>query len=234
VRLIVLYMLNRKASAFILDVSILIAGLSILPSLQDQRSSLVMELCKDSWAVKQLSHWLHNGSKPTNYSYVFLFLVAIIAANLSASYFGPVASIANAFFFIGFNITCRDKLHDSWHNNNLILKMALLILTGSVISYCINASAGRIAIASFIAFALASVADTIVYGILFKRARIVKINTSNMASSLVDSVAFSTIAFGSFMPLIVAGQFVTKMFGGFLWSLILTRRQNHSPNSSAP
>jgi queuosine precursor transporter len=102
--------------------------------------------------------------------------------------------------------------------------MALLILTGSAISYFINSSAGRIAIASFIAFALATITDTVIYSILFRRSKIVKINASNIGSSLIDSIAFPTIAFGSFMPMIIIGQFVTKLFGGFVWSIILSRK----------
>jgi queuosine precursor transporter len=115
-------------------------------------------------------------------------------------------------------------LHEAWHKDNLVIKMALLILSGSAISYLINANAGRIAVASFISFALATIADTIVYSIFFNRTKLVKINASNIASSLVDSVAFPTIAFGSFMPIIAIGQFITKMVGGFIWSLILTKK----------
>jgi uncharacterized PurR-regulated membrane protein YhhQ (DUF165 family) len=50
-------------------------------------------------------------------------------------------------------------------------------------------------------------------------------NASNATGALVDSLIFPTIAFGVLMPHIIAMQFVAKVFGGFLWSLIL--RANH-------
>jgi queuosine precursor transporter len=215
---------NLLASVSISGASILIDGSGILLNCQDLRSLPVMAQCKDLWARIMLSDWLRNGKPPKNYSYVLLFLAAIITANLSSTYFGSKASIINAFLFIGFNITCRDKLHEVWHKNGLVYKMALLLLSGSAISYLINADSGMIAIASFIAFVLSTLADTLIYSVLFKRSKIIKINGSNIASSLIDSITFPTIAFGAFMPLIILGQFLTKMFGGFIWSLILSRK----------
>jgi fructose-specific phosphotransferase system IIC component len=35
-------------------------------------------------------------------------------------------------------------------------------------------------------------------------------------------LVFPTVAFGALLPGIVAGQFVAKVFGGFLWAVILT------------
>ena len=43
-------------------------------------------------------------------------------------------------------------------------------------------------------------------------------------TTAVDSILFPTIAFGSFLPLIVLGQFAAKVGGGFVWSLLLNRR----------
>jgi len=45
---------------------------------------------------------------------VSLYLVAIVAANLSVAYFGASASIFNAFLFIGLDLTTRDLLHEQW------------------------------------------------------------------------------------------------------------------------
>jgi uncharacterized PurR-regulated membrane protein YhhQ (DUF165 family) len=152
---------------------------------------------------------------------VFVYLLAIVIANLVAANFGPNASILSAFLFIGLDFTTRDFLHQKWEGNNLRLKMLALIVTGSVISYLINRNAGQIAIASMIAFAAAAVADTVVYAALGHRSWLVKVNGSNVVSSAVDSIIFPTIAFGGFLPLIVLGQFVTKVFGGFLWGFII-------------
>ena len=154
-----------------------------------------------------------------------MYLVAIIAANLSVAYFGPSVTIINAFLFIGLDLTSRDKLHEAWHNNGLIWKMGLLIAFGSLLSWVLNRGAGRIALASFIAFACAAVVDTIVYQILRKQKYMVKVNGSNIFSAAVDSIIFPTIAFGGFLPWITLGQFATKVFGGAVWSIILRKRK---------
>jgi queuosine precursor transporter len=163
-----------------------------------------------------------------------MYLGAIITANLIITKFGPAASIITAFFCIGLDLTARDYLHEVWHNNHLKLKMGALIATGSILSWLVNSDAGRIAIASFIAFALAGAADTIVYSRLFNRLRIIKINGSNVGSALVDSIAFPTLAFGVFMPLIILGQFAAKVGGGFLWSLVIVKLNLHKDTANAP
>lgn len=155
-----------------------------------------------------------------------IYLVAIISANLLTTKFGAWFSIINAFVFIGLDITTRDYLHEVW-KKRLWLKMGLLIASGSLLSWLLNRNAGMIAIASFSAFALAGIVDTIVYAILRKKNYLVKINGSNILSALVDSIVFPTIAFGSLIPLVILGQFIAKVGGGFIWSLIL-RRFNHA------
>jgi hypothetical protein len=155
---------------------------------------------------------------------ITLYLVAIIVANLVTAYFGPNVSIINAFLFIGLDLTSRDRLHEVWHNNGLLWKMALLIATGSAISWFLNRNAGPVALASFAAFGAAAVADTLVYQWLNKRPYLVKVNGSNIVSSLVDSMVFPTLAFGGFTLWITAGQFAAKFVGGFIWSLILRKR----------
>jgi uncharacterized PurR-regulated membrane protein YhhQ (DUF165 family) len=90
-----------------------------------------------------------------------------------------------------------------------------LIFSGSLITYFLNRSALQIATASVVAFSFAAITDTIIYSFLFKQKFLVKTNGSNLGSALVDSVLFPTIAFGVFMPLIVLGQFLAKVLGGF-------------------
>jgi hypothetical protein len=151
-----------------------------------------------------------------------LYLIAIIAANLLTTHFGAWFSIINAFVFIGLDLTTRDYLHEVWKINRW-LKMGLLIASGSILSWLLNKDSGMIAIASFSAFGLSAIVDTIVYSILHHKSFLVKCNGSNIFSSLVDSIAFPTIAFGQFMPVIILGQFAAKVGGGFIWSLILRR-----------
>lgn len=155
--------------------------------------------------------------------YVFMYLAAIVAANVSVTLFGPGVTVLNAFLFIGFNLTARDRLHDAWHGRNLRRKMALLILAGAVLSALFGA--GRIAAASFVAFAVSEAVDTIVYQRLGERHKLVQVNGSNVFSAAVDSVVFPALAFGwPLLWLIMIGQFAAKVGGGAVWSLLLNRR----------
>lgn len=161
----------------------------------------------------------------SSFIYMGLYLLAIILANLLVTWFGPNISILNAFLFIGLDLTSRDKLHDAWSGKYFLLKMGGLIATGSFISWLLNKNSGQIALASFVAFGLAALIDTIVYYLLRNKIKIVQINGSNIISALVDSFTFPTIAFG--FPLmfgIMLGQFVAKVLGGFIWSLILRKK----------
>jgi len=156
--------------------------------------------------------------------YVGMYLVAIVAANLLVAQFGPSVAIINALLFIGLDLTARDHLHETWKGARLVVKMTLLIGAGSALSWFLNRDAGQIALASFVAFACAGIADAIVYHLLGERARLLKINGSNVISAAVDSAIFPALAFG--FPLlwgVMLGQFVAKVGGGFLWSLVLAR-----------
>lgn len=156
--------------------------------------------------------------------YVIMYLAAIVAANLSVATFGPPSVIINAFLFIGLDLTARDKLHDAWRGDKLALKMTGLIAAGSVLSWLLNRDAGTIALASFVAFAAAAIVDAIIYHALRDRARLLRINGSNVPAAAIDSLIFPTLAFGSFLWPIVLGQFTAKVLGGFVWSWVLTRR----------
>ena len=163
--------------------------------------------------------------------YVFMYLAAIVAANVSVSLFGPGVTVVNAFLFIGFNLTARDRLHDAWHGRNLRRNMALLILTGAALSALFGA--GRIALASFVAFALSEAVDTVIYQMLGNRAKLVQVNGSNVVSAAVDSIVFPALAFGwPLLWLVMAGQFVAKVGGGAVWSLALNRNNEEvMPNT---
>lgn len=156
--------------------------------------------------------------------YIIIYLIAIIAANLTVGIFGPWVSIVNAFLFIGLDLTARDALHDKWHNNHLVRNMASLIATGSILSWILNKGAGQIALASFLSFALAVTVDTIVYGLLNDYPKMIKINGSNIPSAAVDSISFPLLAFG-WPPLIpiMIGQFLAKVLGGAMWSIVLMK-----------
>ena len=155
--------------------------------------------------------------------YVALYLAAIVLANLSVTQFMdtfPQIVIVNAFLFIGLDLTARDQLHEAWRGNHLLPKMAALIAAGSLLSWLLNHDAGRVATASFVAFATAATVDAVVYHYLGSYPRWLRINGSNLPSAAVDSVIFPTLAFGSFLWTIVLGQFLAKALGGFAWSLL--------------
>lgn len=153
---------------------------------------------------------------------IVLYLSAIVIANLSVAQFGPSVTIINAFLFIGLDLTTRDELHHRWQGRHLARNMALLIAAGSLLSWWLNRDAGRIALASFAAFGAAALVDTVIYSLLHNRVRFVRVNGSNVVSAAVDSVVFPALAFGFPLLLgVMAGQFIAKVVGGFLWSVIL-------------
>lgn len=153
---------------------------------------------------------------------IALYLVAIVAANLSVAHFGPPSVILNAFIFIGLDLTARDALHDRWRHDHLWLRMFALIATGGVLSWLVNADAGWIAVASCVAFLAAGAADVLVYAVLGDRSRRLRVNGSNTLSAAVDSLVFPTVAFGAFMPAIVLGQWLAKVLGGAIWLEVLS------------
>jgi hypothetical protein len=156
-----------------------------------------------------------------------VYIGAIVGANLTIAAFGPWVSPINSFLLIGLDLTLRDRLHDVWGGKNLWPKMFALIAVAGLVSYVVNPAAGRIAIASSVSFILAGLVDAGVYHWLRSRAKtsdyMIRVNGSNAAGALVDSFVFPTLAFGVFMPAIVAMQFAAKLGGGYVWSLILRR-----------
>lgn len=155
--------------------------------------------------------------------YVFIYLVAIVSANLIVNALGPNASIYIAFLFIGLDLSLRDHLHDSWQNKQLVQKMAALIISGSLITILLNMQAMQIAVASATAFGVAAIGDGIIYQLLRKRIFLVRASGSNIAGAALDSIIFPTIAFGGLMPAIVAGQFAAKVAGGFIFAVIIQK-----------
>ena len=153
--------------------------------------------------------------------YPIIYILSLIAANLLVSYFGPWFSIINAFVLIGLDLTFRDKIHELWQGK--WLPMGGLIATASIISYFLNPASGMIAFASFMAFLVAMLVDTVVYQYLKDKPWAIKSNGSNVAGSMADSVIFPTIAFNALMPEIVLMQFLAKVFGGAVWVFIISK-----------
>jgi queuosine precursor transporter len=158
--------------------------------------------------------------------YAFIYVASLVAANLLIAAFGVWFSPIGAFLLIGLDLSLRDKLHDLWEGDKLLIKMGGLIATASIVSYAINPATGMIAFASLAAFSLSMVADAFAYQYLKGKNWLIRANGSNVAGSAVDSVVFPTIAFGGLMLEIVALQFIAKVGGGFIWSKILEKKND--------
>lgn len=147
----------------------------------------------------------------------FIYVSSICIANLLVFKFGPVMSIVNSFVLIGLDLTLRDRIHDEI---GIYGAIAMSFLAGAL-SYLLNPAGGMIAIASVVAFVSAAAADGIVYHIASRNGWMYRANMSNAAGASVDSMVFPAVAFGEFMPLIIIGQFASKVIGGAIWSLLL-------------
>jgi hypothetical protein len=166
---------------------------------------------------------------------VVLYLVAIVAANLSLAHFGPAVAPLNAFLLIGLDLTTRDALHDRWDGRQLPVRMATLIAAGSLLSWLLDADAGRIAVASGVAFALAATTDALIYHSARRWPWLARANTSNLAGALVDTAIFAglTGAILAWTPPLLAGLFSAKVAGGLVWSLVLSRTRHRTAHAAA-
>jgi hypothetical protein len=153
---------------------------------------------------------------------VGLYLAAIVAANLITARFGPAASIYNAFALIGLDLITRDRLADFWGTTRWA-KMALLIGTGSLLSFLAAHNAQAIAEASAISFACAEGGEGVLYHLLRERRWLQRANIAAWLGAAIDSLVFPTLAFGGVMWSTTAGQFLAKTAGALLWSLLIAR-----------
>jgi uncharacterized PurR-regulated membrane protein YhhQ (DUF165 family) len=153
---------------------------------------------------------------------VVFYLGAIVLANLIVGKYGFNGLLFTSFVLIPFDLFARDILHDKWNGHYLKVKMAALILSGSVLSYAINSDLQKIAIASFVAFALAGIIDTIAYQVMSDYVPSARMNISNAFSSFVDSLAFHSIVFG-FDMLSIMQQAYIKFIGGIIWVALYVR-----------
>lgn len=147
-----------------------------------------------------------------------IYVLAIVCANLSVAQFGPWVSPINSFLLIGLDLALRDHLHEQWAGRKLWPRMLGLIAVAGLVSYLLNPAAGKIAIASVVAFCVAALVDAAVYHWLRNRPFLQKSNASNTAGAMADSLIFPTLAFGGLLPHIVALQFVAKVAGGAVWA----------------
>lgn len=148
---------------------------------------------------------------------ITIYIAAMVTANLLVWWFGPWFSPINAFVLIGLDLTMRDVLHERLSR----WQLAVVIVVGGLITWLVNPAAQMIAIASATAFTVAALADWAAYAALHRQSWFVRANGSNLVGAAVDSVIFPTLAFGTFLPTIIALQFAAKVSGGMIWSLVM-------------
>lgn len=156
---------------------------------------------------------------------VLIYFAAITAANLLVAALGPWVSVFNSFVFIGLDLALRDSLHERWRGPLPWPRMLALIVGAGLVSYWLNPAAGKIAVASVVAFCAAGLVDAIVYHVMRGRPYLQRSSASNAAGAMADSLIFPAIAFGGWLPAIVAMQFAAKVAGGAVfWAWVLSRR----------
>ena len=134
---------------------------------------------------------------------VCIYLVGLVVANILVGHLGPSITPVVGFLFIGLDLSLRDWLHlriRPW-------QMGALIFAAGIIT-----------------FAVAALCDWFV----FSRARgswLQRAIRSNVAGDAVDSILFPCLAFGVFLPVVIAGQFLAKFAGSTLWALLLNWTQ---------
>ncbi len=148
------------------------------------------------------------------------YAIAMIAANLSVATLGPVVPLLmfNAFALIGLDLALRDWLHfrlsRTW--------MLCLIAGTGLLTYALNPAARDVCLASSVSFGISTLVDWLVFansqGSWAKRSM-----KSNVAGALVDSLLFPTMAFGAILPAAVAAQFVAKVLGSAVWTVVLSK-----------
>lgn len=103
-------------------------------------------------------------------------------------------------------------------------RMFALIATAGAVSWSLDPGTGRIALASLVAFSASAVASAILFQIARRYPVLLRANSANAIGACVDSLVFPAIAFGAIYPGIAAMQFLAKVAGGALWSLLIFRK----------
>lgn len=148
---------------------------------------------------------------------VTAYLAAACAANVAVTLFGYAALPFTAAALIPFDLTARDVLHDRWHGSWLWLRMAALVASGSLLAWLFCNGSPAVCLASAVSFAVAGIVDTSAYALLSRASKWSRMNASNVASSLADSICFPMVAFGTLSPALAASQVALKVAGGLAW-----------------
>lgn len=152
---------------------------------------------------------------------ISIYLLAFVLSNFIVLWFGANGLIFTALFLIPFDFVMRCLFHETWKGKELILKLGLLVLTASLLTFLINQNTLNIAIASAIGFISAQLFAGVFYQIFINKSYFVKVNGSDAVGILVDSIIFQLIAFSVVLPEITVSQFLLKIVGGLFWYWII-------------
>lgn len=147
-----------------------------------------------------------------------LYFGSIVLTNLAFGWFGTVSvlglSTPWAAFAAGLTFGLRDRVQDAFGKG---VAVAVILAAG----VCTALLSPTLAVASVAAFLLGELLDLLVFSRLRRRGFVRASLVSNLFGSLVDSVVFLALAFGSlaFLP----GQFIAKNLSGAVATLVLRR-----------
>ena len=174
-----------------------------------------------------------------NYLWAFLFLLTVPAANWMIGNIGTVCipnrpclipvfpglMAPSGVILVGAALVLRDAVH-----HTLGWKWAVAcILGGTLLSAFV--APPTLVVASAVAFLLSEFADFAVYAPLRSRGLPLAVAVSGVAGSVVDSVLFLLIAFGSLTY--APGQIVGKLLATAVVVVFLSFRQRYRLTSGA-
>jgi uncharacterized PurR-regulated membrane protein YhhQ (DUF165 family) len=150
---------------------------------------------------------------------IALFLIAFIGANLLVKHFGAYGLWISSAMLIPFDFIVRCIIHERQRGTKLVYTLSFLCGIAALITVLINQDAIHIAAASVCGFVIAQLFAGIIYqvGIYYNRSYFVKVNGSDLAAIIVDSIVFQVIAFSAFDPGVTGGQVLIKFAGGLFW-----------------
>lgn len=155
---------------------------------------------------------------------ISLYLLAFILSNFIVLWFGASGLIVTALFLIPFDFVMRCFFHENWKGKQLIIKLGLLVITASLITYIINVESKNIALGSSLGFISAQIVAGIFYQKFISKSFFFKVNGSDAIGIFVDSFMFQLIAFQSINYNITITQFILKIIGGLFWYWVFFKK----------
>jgi uncharacterized PurR-regulated membrane protein YhhQ (DUF165 family) len=154
-----------------------------------------------------------------------IYILATLGANYTAAWFLPFAigsQVSVGTFIFAITFSQRDRIHHLgrvWVYSTLAIAAVANIIMSAVLSV-----PPRIIIASFVAILIAEGIDTEIFQALKARSWHTRVACSNAVSVPVDTLIFTTIAFGGVLTMqgfvsLLLGEVLLKWGIAFLISL---------------